>query len=189
MSGFAVPRVLQSNGLVEHKVDTLTGKQLTGDKAEWVVENRYEKLTPGEEVDKDPTVFIGATSEDAWLFVTVTKSADYDAIDFSDEFVELGTVKDSENKEYTLLRSVAKVSAPEAGKVDAGHQVFSNVKVNKDIEFINNKLVYTVNDKKVEKDELDKIYVKAALVQYDGLEDEAGQAEALAAAKKLLEVK
>lgn len=42
-----------------------------GDKTERDTENTY-KLVPGAALDKDPTVHVSSTSEDAWLFVEVT---------------------------------------------------------------------------------------------------------------------
>lgn len=44
------------------------GKETTGDR---VKANSY-KLFPGKEYDKDPTVHIGANSENGWLFVKIT---------------------------------------------------------------------------------------------------------------------
>ena len=44
------------------------GKKTTGDR---VKANTY-KLLPGHEYDKDPTVHVDATSEEAWLFVKIT---------------------------------------------------------------------------------------------------------------------
>lgn len=159
-------------GLAE-QVPTLDGTTYSiEDGAAWVNGFDYEKVTPGENLPKNPTAFVGKGSEDAYLFVLVSNSADYSKINYTAEFKDgkLGVVKDKAGKEYTLFIAKKPVSAPANIEEDPeGHTIFTDVTV----------------DKETTKTEgLDDIEIKAALVQSDNVT----VAEATAAAKTLFEV-
>lgn len=64
--------------LNETKVDEY-GVALTGDAAGTTETGNEYKLIPGHEYTKDPTIHVGATSEDCWLFVKVENGLETDA--------------------------------------------------------------------------------------------------------------
>ena len=158
-------------GLVEHTIVVKDNGYELG--TDWTDENRYEKVTPGEKLPKDPTAFVGEGSEDAYLYVLVSNSTDYSEIEYTDEFKDgkVATVKDDAGKEYTLYRAKDIVKAPKKAADDLGHKVFSSVKVRDDIEFTadGKKITYKNGNDVVTKDALDQITVKAALVQSDNI--------------------
>ena len=94
-----------NGGLAEQEVVLQDGKYVIGDGADentttdWVQTNTYAKVTPGETVAKNPTAFIGSDSENAWLFVRVSKSADFETITFNSAFTKVG-----ETQAYIDLR-------------------------------------------------------------------------------------
>ena len=66
------------------------------------------KMIPGHTIDKDPKVSVTAGSEDAWLFVKVTKSANYDTYlthEYDDkwEIVVDETIDDVTKEKVTIL--------------------------------------------------------------------------------------
>lgn len=148
-----------NGGLAEQEVVLQNGKYVIGDGADenttvdWVQTNTYAKVTPGETVAKNPTAFIGSDSEDAWLFVRVSKSADFEDIEFNKD---LFTVVDDTNDAYTDLRLTEK--AVKNGQ----YLIFSEVTV---ADVTNNET-------------LDNITIKAALIQAEGITAEAAYTNA-----------
>ena len=49
---------------------------LTETKGEELSDGRYFKMTPGKDIEKDPTLSVLADSEDCWLFVKIEESSD-----------------------------------------------------------------------------------------------------------------
>lgn len=142
-----------AGGLAENPVelDEETSKYVIADEDEWVTSNTYEKVTPGETVPKNPTAFIDEDSENAWLFVRVSTSEDFEDIDFNDDFEVVATTDD-----YIDLRLTEEAVA--SGK----YEIFSEV---------------TVADV-ANGETLDDITIKAALIQSEGITAEAAYTEA-----------
>ncbi|MCR5641201.1 MAG: SipW-dependent-type signal peptide-containing protein [Lachnospiraceae bacterium] len=132
-----------AGGLAENPVAlNEDGKYVISDTEEWVTSNEYEKVTPNETVAKNPTAFVDADSENAWLFVRVSNSADYQAIDFDDAFTVVATTAN-----YTDLRLTEEAVA------GGQYEIFNQVTV-ADLE---------------NGAELDDITIKAALIQAEGV--------------------
>ncbi|MBR6280985.1 MAG: SipW-dependent-type signal peptide-containing protein [Lachnospiraceae bacterium] len=142
-------------GLAENPVTEVNGEYviLDKDKDTWVQTNTYTKVTPNEEVEKNPTAFIGSDSENAWLFVRVSKSSDFAAITFNSAFTKVG-----ETDKYTDLRLTEE--AVKNGK----YEIFNHVTV--------------ANLDSTHAAKLDDITIKAALVQAEGVSAEAAYTQA-----------
>ena len=144
-------------GLAEQEVVLQDGKYVIGDGADentttdWVKTNTYAKVTPGETVAKNPTAFIGSDSENAWLFVRVSKSADFEAITFNSAFTKVG-----ETQTYIDLRLTDEAIA------SGQYEIFKQV---------------TVADV-ANGETLDDITIQAALIQAEGIEADAAYTEA-----------
>ena len=163
--------------LVEHEVTLNDTPYTIGNDAKGTDHNDYKKVTPGEVLPKDPTVFIGETSEDAWLYVRVSKSADFSSIEWNTDDFE---VLDIEDDDYFYLR---KTTVAKAGK---NYNIFKTVTVDKDMDGMikdenGNDIACVLR--------LDDIEIQAAMVQAAGLTDENGNptAEAQATALGLFE--
>ena len=135
-------------GLAEQEVVLENGKYVIGDGADenttvdWVQTNTYAKVTPGETVAKNPTAFISSDSENAWLFVRVSKSSDFKTITFNSDFTVVGTTDT-----YTDLRLTEEAVA------SGQYEIFNQV---------------TVADV-ANGESLDDITIKAALIQAEGI--------------------
>lgn len=133
------------NGLLEKPVereDNGTGAYVfstdTTDGSDWVTENTYEDLVPGETVPKNPTIFMAADSEDAWLFVLISNYNDaaFDEIKMGDNWVDVtddyttagNTVADSD-RVFAYNTKVTKADTD-----DDIVEVFSEVTIADDIE-------------------------------------------------------
>lgn len=67
-----------------------------GDNKWTVISNEYKNLVAGETVYKDPTVIMGADSEDAWVFakITNTDNAAFAEIAWSADWVKVDSLSD-----------------------------------------------------------------------------------------------
>lgn len=142
-------------GLAENPVTLTDGKYVIADKDKntWVKTNTYTKVTPKEEVAKNPTAFIDEDSENAWLFVRVSKSTDFEAITFNSAFTKVG-----ETDKYTDLRLTNPAVA------NGKYEIFNKVTV-ADLDSTHAAT-------------LDDITIKAALVQAEGVTADAAYTQA-----------
>ncbi len=140
--------------LAEQKptLDEDTSTYTIADKADWIDGFDYLKVTPGEELPKNPTAFIGEESEDAWLFVRVTKSDDFSDINWNDDFTRL---EDYDDDDYYYLRLT------DAAKKGQRYEIFDKVTVSNDVTYPEDGSEAT----------LDEIVINAALIQAAGFED------------------
>ena len=101
------------------------GKETTGDRVE---ANSY-KLLPGHEYDKDPTIHMVATSEDAWVFVKIENGIEsYEST--ADGYTNIET-QITDTYGWTGLTGVEGVYYKEYTKnqADKDLEVFANFKV------------------------------------------------------------
>ena len=77
--------------------------------------NSYEMI-PGNTIEKDPKVTVGANSEDAWLFVKLDKSANFDTF-MSYEMADGWTELDSVNYPGVYYREVSKATADDTFQI------------------------------------------------------------------------
>jgi predicted ribosomally synthesized peptide with SipW-like signal peptide len=147
--------------LVEHEVTLNDTTYTIANDAKWTDHNDYKKVTPGEVLPKDPTVFIGETSEDAWLYVRVSKSADFSDIAWNEDLFTV--ISEDDNYFYLRKNTVAK-----AGE---SYNIFKTVTVDKNMDGMikdenGNDIACVLR--------LDDIVIQAAMVQAAGLTDENG---------------
>ena len=98
--------------------------------ADRVQSNEY-KLLPGQTYTKDPTIHVGATSEDCYLFVKVENgiaNIEADGSKVASQMAEKGwkLVKDNV---YVYIGTESGASAPVAVKANANITVFEKIKI------------------------------------------------------------
>lgn len=123
------------SGLRESAVSNESGsyKDSDGENTWTVTENKYENLYAGEVVYKDPTVIMGATSEDAWVFAKVTfDDTQYDIV-WADGWTDVtaayiaADAERANDKGYVVLAKNAVIKAGEHSTI------FTEVKVDEDV--------------------------------------------------------
>lgn len=116
------------SGLRESAVvrDEETGNYVDNDGADtWtVVANEYTNLAAGEEVYKDPTVVMGADSQDAWVFVKVTNVTDetFSDVAWSEDWTDvtaeyLAANEMAEDVDYVVYAKNTTIAAEEASTI------------------------------------------------------------------------
>ena len=123
------------SGLRESAVSDESGSYVDADgENKWtVISNEYENLYAGEVVYKDPTVIMGATSEDAWVFAKVTfDDTQYDIV-WADGWTDVtaayiaADAERANDKGYVVLAKDIIIKAGEHSTI------FTEVTVDKDI--------------------------------------------------------
>lgn len=181
------------NGILEHKIapkdeagvneyvlldnDDKAIVTNDADDANWTKDNStrtmdYTKLYPAQKIAKDPTVFLGKDSMDAYVFVKVTGA---DADEYADVVYNIGDVNDAGvnawkwyNKSEGILWKIM--------TADENATVFTSVTLDDDVDKI-------VKDNKSNK--LTDIVLTSWAVQYKGMEDDVDKAFAQTGFAKL----
>ena len=123
------------SGLRESAVSDESGSYVDADgENKWtVISNEYENLYAGEVVYKDPTVIMGATSEDAWVFAKVTfDDTQYDIV-WADGWTDVTAAYIAADAERANDKGYVVFAKEEIIKAKGYSTIFTEVTVDKDI--------------------------------------------------------
>lgn len=156
--------------LDEAKVDSNTGKKITGEGKARVQENTYNNLEQGAVLDKDPTVSIKNTAADCYVFVKIEGIDErYYNVTRDENWIET-----TKSNVYVYSTDETNATVVSGGLADGAGLVFDGVKIQDNAPLFTDEN----QDGNYEKANLPQIVVKACAVQANNVTYE----QALAAA-------